>query len=123
MGIQSFFKQRRPRQFEHKLIYWDPKREELAKRVERIRREMIEAGELEPDSAPEPTSEGTSGSSSTPANYDATEQSRGAFVHSTRHLSRQHRRGITSADRSQRIIRLMIALLALGFAFWYFFIR
>lgn len=123
MGIQSFFKQRRPRQFEHKLIYWDPKREELAKRVERIRREMIEAGELEPDSAPEPTSEGTSGSSSTPPNYDATEQIRGAFVHSTRHLSRQHRRGITSADRSQRIIRLMIALLALGFAFWYFFIR
>ena len=123
MGIQSFFKQRRPRQFEHKLIYWDPKREELAKRVERIRREMIEAGELEPDSAPEPTSGGTSGSSSTPPNYDATEQIRGAFVQSTRHLSRQHRRGITSADRSQRIIRLMIALLALGFAFWYFFIR
>ena len=123
MGIQSFFKQRRPRQFEHKLIYGDPKREELAKRVERIRREMIEAGELEPDSAPESTSEGTSGSSSTPPNYDATEQIRGAFVQSTRHLSRQHRRGITSADRSQRIIRLMIALLALGFAFWYFFIR
>ena len=84
---------------------------------------MIEAGELEPDSAPEPTSEGTSSSSSTPPNYDATEQIRGAFVQSTRHLSRQRRRGITSADRSQRIIRLMIALLALGFAFWYFFIR
>ncbi len=44
-------------------------------------------------------------------------------MHSARHLSRQHRRGITSADRSQRIIRLMLALLILGFAFWYYFIR
>lgn len=49
MGIQTFFKQRRPRQFEHKLIYWDPRKEELAKRVARIRQEMIEAGELDPD--------------------------------------------------------------------------
>lgn len=84
---------------------------------------MIEAGEIDPDSAPEPASEGTSSSSTTPTHYDATDQIRGAFIHSTRHLSRQHRRGITSADRSQRIIRLMIALLALGFGFWYFFIR
>ena len=123
MGIQSFFKQRRPRQFEHKLIYWDPKKEEIAKRVERIRREMIEAGELDPDSAPEPASDGASSSPTTQTHYDATDQIRGAFIQSTRHLSRQHRRGITSADRSQRIIRLMIALLALGFGFWYFFIR
>ena len=123
MGIQSFFKQRRPRQFEHKLIYWDPKKEEIAKRVERIRREMIEAGELDQDLDQGASSDATSGSSSTPANYDATEQVRGAFMHSARHLSRQHRRGITSADRSQRIIRLMLALLILGFAFWYYFIR
>ena len=45
------------------------------------------------------------------------------FIRSTEHLQRQHRRGITSSDRDRKTIRLMLALLVLGFAFWYFFIR
>ena len=122
MGIQTFFKQRRPRQFEHKLIYWDPRKEELAKRVARIRQEMIEAGELDPDAElPEAlTKEEGAGSSSS---YDSSEQIRGAFIHSARHLSRQHKRGITSSDRDQRIIKLMLTLMVLGLVFWFFFLR
>ena len=124
MGIQTFFKQRRPRQFEHKLIYWDPRKEELEERVERIRQEMIAAGELDPQA---PTSEvptdGDQTAPLSPSTYDSSEQIRGAFIHSARHLSRQHKRGITSSDRDQRIIKLMLALMVLGLFFWYFFLR
>ena len=124
MGIQTFFKQRRPRQFEHKLIYWDPRKEELEKRVERIRQEMIAAGELDPQA---PTSEvptdGDQTAPLSPSTYDSSEQIRGAFMHSARHLSQQHKRGITSSDRDQRIIKLMLALMVLGLFFWYFFLR
>ena len=45
------------------------------------------------------------------------------FIRSARHLSRQHKRGITSSDRDQRIIKLMLALMVLGLFFWYFFLR
>ena len=124
MGIQTFCKQRRPRQFEHKLIYWDPRKEELAKRVERVRQEMIASGELDPQ-APTPgvpAEEGTTDILS-PSTYDSSEQIRGAFIHSARHLNRQHKRGITSSDRDQRIIKLMLALMVLGLFFWYFFLR
>ena len=124
MGIQTFFKQRRPRQFEHKLIYWDPRKEELEKRVERIRQEMIAAGELDPQaSTSEVPTDGDQTAPLSPSTYDSSEQIRGAFIHSARHLSRQHKRGITSSDRDQRIIKLMLALMVLGLFFWYFFLR
>ena len=58
-----------------------------------------------------------------PLPNDSSEQIRGAFIHSARHLSRQHKRGITSSDRDQRIIKLMLALMVLGLFFWYFFLR
>ena len=125
MGIQSFFKQRRPRQFEHKLIYWDPRKEELEKRVERIRQEMIASGELSAEEADRAIEEMRQQASSPtePSQYDSSAHLRGTFVRSTGHLQRQHRRGITSSDRDRKTIRLMLALLVLGFAFWYFFIR
>ena len=44
-------------------------------------------------------------------------------MRSTQHLQRQHERGLTAADRDRRTIRLMLGLLLLGFAFWYFFLR
>ena len=125
MGIQSFFKQRRPRQFEHKLIYWDPRKEELEKRVERIRQEMIASGELTAEEADRAVEE-MHQQASTPTemgDYDSSAHLRGTFIRSTEHLQRQHRRGITSSDRDRKTIRLMLALLVLGFAFWYFFIR
>jgi len=83
---------------------------------------MIEAGELDPYAElPEAlTKDEGAGSSS---NYDSSEQIRGAFIHSARHLSRQHKRGITSSDRDQRIIKLMLALMVLGLVFWFFFLR
>ena len=85
---------------------------------------MIAAGELDPQV---PTSEvptdGGQTAPPSPSTYDSSEQIRGAFIHSARHLSRQHKRGITSSDRDQRIIKLMLALMVLGLFFWYFFLR
>mgnify|MGYP000000136487 FL=1 len=83
---------------------------------------MIEAGELDPDAEfPEALTKNEGADSS--SNYDSSEQIRGAFIHSARHLSRQHKRGITSSDRDQRIIKLMLALMVLGLVFWFFFLR
>ena len=67
---------------------------------------MIEAGELDSDAElPEAlTKDEGAGSSS---NYDSSEQ----------------KRGITSSDRDQRIIKLMLALMVLGLVFWFFFLR
>lgn len=55
--------------------------------------------------------------------YDPSSQVRCSFMRSTQHLQRQHERGLTAADRDRRTIRLMLGLLLLGFAFWYFFLR
>ena len=130
MGVQSFFKQRRPRQFEHKLIYWDPRREELQKRVARVRQELVASGELSAEEAQRRTAAEealpTGADRMLPdsaEHYDPSSQVRGSFMRSTQHLQRQHERGLTAADRDRRTIRLMLGLLLLGFAFWYFFLR
>ncbi|WP_455107355.1 hypothetical protein [Porphyromonas sp.] len=85
---------------------------------------MIASGELDPQASTSEvsTSEGQTDTLSS-SSYDSSEQIRGAFIHSARHLSRQHKRGITSSDRDQRIIKLMLALMVLGLFFWYFFLR
>lgn len=82
---------------------------------------MIEAGELpqeeaSAESAPAETAE-------TASSRDTAQQIRGSFVQATRHLKRQHKQGLTASERDQRMVRLMLALLALGLAFWYFFLR
>ena len=40
MALFSFYNVRKPRQFEHKPIYWNPHKEEMDERVRRIKREM-----------------------------------------------------------------------------------
>lgn len=119
MAIQSFYKQRRPRGFEHKPIYWDPRKEELNKRVERIKRELIANGEIEGE-LEEATTE-TQDELPLATHSEAREERiRGAFRHGTEHLMRQHQRGIDSEERAKRMIKLMLVLLGLGFVLWYF---
>lgn len=117
MAIQSFFKPRRPRTFEHKPIYWDPRKEALDRRVERIRNELIASGELEgtPTELPEGDEERL--------HYDTAERIRGRFLSGTEHLQRQVDEGIDQYERSQRILRLILMLLGLGVVVWYFFLR
>ena len=40
MALFSFYNMRKPRQFEHKPIYYDPHKEEMAERVSKIKREL-----------------------------------------------------------------------------------
>ena len=37
MGMFSFYNVRKPRQFEHKPIYWDPRKEKLEKRIHKVK--------------------------------------------------------------------------------------
>lgn len=55
--------------------------------------------------------------------YDASDRIRGSFYYGTEHLQRQREQGIDSADRTRRIIRLLLVLMILGFVIWYFFFR
>ena len=40
MGMFSFYNMRKPRQFEHKPIYWDPRKEKLEQRIHKVKMEM-----------------------------------------------------------------------------------
>lgn len=40
MALFSFYNVRKPRQFNHKPIYWDPHKEAMEERVRKMKREM-----------------------------------------------------------------------------------
>ncbi|MGL4779539.1 MAG: hypothetical protein ACRCXN_01725 [Bacteroidales bacterium] len=40
MGLFFFYNQKKPRGFNHKPIYFDPKKEELDKRIQKVKKEM-----------------------------------------------------------------------------------
>lgn len=121
MAIQSFFKHRAPRRFEHKPIYWDARKEELDKRVRRVRQELIAKGEIEPTE--EDLAYQSQGEEERRLSHDHRLNIRGRFLAETEHLQRQVDHGIDSEVRHRRTVRLMIILLVLGFIFWYFFLR
>ena len=97
-----FYNVRKPRQFEHKPIYWDPDKEELEKRVHRVKREMG----LEEESVEE--------------YKDAI---RGSFIEGTTHLKKSKSRGDDPRSRHYKNMKLLLALVALAFLFWVMFGR
>lgn len=44
MALFSFYNMRKPRQFDHKPIYWDPHKEALEERISKVKREMVVEG-------------------------------------------------------------------------------
>ena len=102
MALFSFCNVRKPRQFEHKPIYWDPDKEELEKRVHRVKREMG----LEEESVEE--------------YKDAI---RGSFIEGTTHLKKSKSRGDDPRSRHYKNMKLLLALVALAFLFWVMFGR
>jgi hypothetical protein len=102
MALFSFYNVRKPRQFEHKPIYWDPDKEELEKRVHRVKREMG----LEEESVEE--------------YKDAI---RGSFIEGTTHLKKSKSRGDDPRSRHYKNMKLLLALVALAFLFWVMFGR
>ena len=102
MAFFSFYNVRKPRQFEHKPIYWDPHKEEMEERVRRIKREMgMEEESLE----------------------DYKPQIKGTFIEGTTHLKRSRNKGDNARSREYKNVKLIVALAILAGILWYFYLR
>jgi len=102
MPIFSFYNMRKPRQYAHKPIYWDPDKEELQERIRKVEIEMgvreVPLDEYKP-------------------------QIRGTFIEGTTHLKRSKARGDNIRSRESKSMRLILWLALLGAAFWFFFLK
>lgn len=99
MALFSFYNVRKPRQFEHKPIYWDPRKEAMEERVHKVKREM--------------------GLEETEEEYKP--QIKGTFIEGTSHLKRSRDKGENSRSREYKNVKLLIALAVLALLFWYLF--
>lgn len=100
--FSSFYNPRHPRQFDHKPIYWDPHKEEIDKRVRKIKREM-----------------GMDDGQESLEEYKT--EIKGSFVEGTSHLKRSIDRGDESRSRNTRNVRLAVIIAVLFVIFWYLF--
>jgi len=102
MPIFSFYNMRKPRQYSHKPIYWDPDKEALQERIRKVEIEMgvreVPLEEYKP-------------------------QIRGTFIEGTTHLKRSKARGDDMRSRESKNMRLILILVLLGAAFWFFFLK
>ncbi|MDR1879904.1 MAG: hypothetical protein LBQ78_03120 [Tannerellaceae bacterium] len=101
MAFFSFYNVRRPRQFEHKPIYWDPRKEDLEERTRRIKREL---GVEIPEEEYKPSIKGT-------------------FIEGTTHLKKNRTKGHDARSRQYSNIRLIVILVILATLFWVFFLK
>jgi hypothetical protein len=100
MGVYSFYKMRQPRQFEHKPIYHDPRKEALQKRIHKVKMEL---GVEEP-------------------NFEQYKEAiKGSFIEGTTHLRKSRDKGDNVRNRGLKTQRLLLILVILAFIFWYFF--
>lgn len=118
--VQHFYNQRRPRQFDHKPIYWDPEKERLEKRIQKVRKELEAAGEIEAD---ESSADNLSNSSKKKPTEYSTDHIKGSFLDGTSHLRRQKERGIGRYERQKKNIKLIIILIGLAVLAWILFFR
>ena len=101
MALFSFYHMRKPRQFEHKPIYWDPHKEALEERVSKIKREMGIEESIE----------------------EYKPHIKGTFIEGTSHLRKSVDRGARARDRKNKNVKLLVALARLAALFWYLFWR
>lgn len=99
MALFSFYNTRKPRQFSHKPIYWDPHKEAMEERVRKIKREM---GVDEPLEEYKP-------------------QIKGTFIEGTSHLKKSIDRGDNTRSRTYKSVKLIVAIAVLGALFWFLF--
>ncbi|MDH6535044.1 hypothetical protein D0T51_06105 [Parabacteroides sp. 52] len=101
MALFSFYNVRKPRQYGHKPIYWDPRKEDLEDRERRIRRELGMEEPLE----------------------DYKPQIKGSFVEGTTHLKRSRARGYDPRSRTYKNMTLLVILALLSVILWVFFFK
>ena len=92
---------RKPRQFDHKSIYIDQKKEEREARERRIKRELGMDDDL----------------------TDYKPQIKGTFVEGTRHLKKSQGRGDDVRTRASKSMWLLLIIAILIILFWVLFIR
>ena len=103
MGISSFYKMRKPRQFDHKPIYWDPKKEAMEDRIRKVKREMGLEDQLSAE------------------DYKA--EIKGSFIEGTSHLKKSRERGQDSRSRTYKNGKLILAAVLLIALFWFLFMQ
>ena len=102
MGILSFYNMPKPRQYDHQPIYYDPKKEALKKRIQKVKQELgVEETNYE----------------------DYKESIRGSFTEGTSHLKRSKERGDGLSDRERKNMRLLLVLAVLIFLLFFFFLK
>lgn len=102
MGFFSFYNVRKPRQYEHKPIYYDPRKEALEERIQRVK---IEMGEEIVD-------------------YENYKKSiRGSFVEGTTHLKKSKDKGDDVRNRVYKNMRLILIMVILGVIFWFLYLK
>lgn len=99
MALFSFYNVRKPRQYEHKPIYWDPHREAMEERVRKIKREIGMDESLD----------------------EYKPQIKGSFVEATSHLKKSRDKGDDSRSRVYKNVKLIIVAVILGVLYWYLF--
>ena len=121
MGL--IYRPRQPRSFNHKPIYWDPKKEQLQRRIEQIRREL-EAAEGSDSKGGSDDANSTSSEPVTSGSGEAFRESLSESLYGgTRHLKKQRDRGIDNYARSGIILRCILMLILLGFIVWVLYYR
>ncbi len=102
MGVFFFYKMRKPRQFEHKPIYYDPRKEAIEKRIHKVKMEL---GVEE-------------------TNYEQHKEAiKGSFIEGTTHLKKSRNNGDDTRNRTYKNMRLILILVILGVILWYFYLR
>ena len=102
MALFSFYSMRKPRQYEHKPIYFDPRKEALQKRIHKVKMEM---GVEETD-------------------YEQYKEAiKGSFIEGTSHLKKSKDKGDDIRNRIYKNMRLIVLLVIGALFFWYFFLK
>ena len=102
MALFSFYNIRKPRQFNHKPIYWDPHREALDERIRKVEIEMGVRDETIEEYKP---------------------NIKGSFVSGMSHLRRSRARGVDIRNRTTKNVRLLLILVVLAAIFWVLYLR
>ncbi len=99
MALFSFYKVRKPRQFDHKPLYYDPRKEAMEERVRKAKREL---GMEESEEEYKP-------------------QIKGTFIEGTSHLKKSVNKGDSSRNRKYKNVKLIVALVVLAALFWFLY--
>lgn len=103
MALFSFYNVRKPRQYTHKPIYWDPHKEAMEDRIRKVKREIGMEDQLSAE------------------DYKA--EIKGSFIEGTSHLKKKPRRGDDGRSRTYKNVRLLVAAAVLAALFWFLFMQ